>query len=127
MSGLHLRRVWRALDWDIAALTSAVRRDGVVAVMRLLHAARPGSFEAEIYTALRAHAEQGANLEQLLVEPAAEVEFALARAARVPLMCARIASTTGFLSASLRLRAGLVEDYSTDAATLEIIQCGVEH
>jgi hypothetical protein len=126
MSVRHMWRVWHALDSDLTVLTAILLRDGMAAVFPVLQGARSGSFEAEVYAALCVHTEHGADVEQLLGEPAAEVEFALARSARVPLMCARIASTTGFLSASLRMRAGLVDDYATDAATLEIIQSGVD-
>jgi hypothetical protein len=55
----------------------------------------------------------------------AELQFELSRWARVPRVCASVASTTGFLCASVRLRSGLLEDIS-EGESLQVILRGVD-
>jgi hypothetical protein len=95
---------------DPALLLAALRKDGAAwtAVARELSATGEAEWEHELLEALEATPEDVRVA--LTNEQLGELDYRSQEWARVPRVCASIASSSGFLLASLAMRAGLAAD-----------------
>ena len=122
-----LRRLWLAADataLDSGELASALRatseRRAAWPMIRREIEREPGAdWESELIEAIAAPAVART---ALVNEQLAELDYRAQRWGRVPRVCASISSTSGFLLASLAMRAGLAsEDMDISAAVLAAI------
>lgn len=127
-SAMRLRFVLQATHYHPSVLQEALRGDmgrrRAPKLTTVVQGAAPHSWESELIEAMHAATPQAraARVNELLTE----LDHRLSRWARVPRVCASIASSSGFLLASLALRNGLLEADTSrevvDAAVMAAIE-----
>ncbi len=92
------------VNLDPATLLKALRKEGREALVHALASQGPDSWEHELLVAVQSpHRERAVNVNEVL----AELDQRAQRWARVPRVCASIASTTSMMLASVAMRIGL--------------------